>query len=124
MERQNGVAIIEVTDNETKSFFIDQEQIEFARQNAYTKKRREEKAKADKEAERKRRKAAKEAAQRKAFTFQTVRCVLACIGIVAGTAWGGSAGMIHPVIYIPVICAALCVACTRCGLWFGRMVKQ
>ena len=113
---QKGVAIIERDETKTKAFFIDHEVIEFARLNTQTKKRLA-KAEAD------HRKAEKAKARRRAYTIRTVRDVLFCISIIGCVAWGGAVGVIEPVACIPVIGVAACVACVRCGLWFGRMVK-
>ncbi len=121
--KQNGLAIVEVTDTETKSIYIDQETLEIARQNAYTRKRREQRANEAKEAARNRRKAENVAARRRAYTIKTVCYALTCGGISGGVAWAGTAGLIHPAIYIPVVCLCLCAACCRLGAWFGRMVK-
>lgn len=120
---QKGVAIIERDETKTKAFFIDHEVIEFARLNGQTKKRLA-KAEADhRKADREHRKAEKAKARRRAYTIRTVRDVLFCISIIGGVAWGGAVGVIEPVACIPVIGVAACVACVRCGLWFGRMVK-
>lgn len=123
MERKTGLAIVEVNDTETRSFFIDQDALECARLNAQTRKRREQRAKEEKETAHNRRKAAQVAARRRAYTIKTFSYALTCGVISGGVAWAGTVGMIHPAIYIPVICVCLCVACARLGAWFGRMVK-
>lgn len=121
MEMQKGVAVIERDDVKTRAVFIDHEVVEFARMNARAKKRIETDRRADAAKEILRRRAEAKEEQRRAFTFRTVRSVLACGGVICLSACGGAAGMIHPAIYVPAIVACLCVACLRCGLWFGRM---
>lgn len=121
MEMQKGVAVFERDDVKTSAIFIDHEVVEFARMNAKAKKRIEADRKTDNTEEIKRRRAEKAEARRKAFTFRTVRSILSCFGVICCAACGGAADMIHPAIYVPVIVASLCVACLRCGLYFGRM---
>lgn len=120
---EKGLAIIERDDTKTKAVFIDHEAIEFARLNAKVKKRVEEAEAARKATNQHNRKAEKVAARRRAYTLNTIWCVLVCGGIIGGVVWAGMAGLIHPAIYIPVIMVCLSVACVRFGLWFGRMVK-
>lgn len=120
---QNGMAIIECDDTKTNAVFIDHEVVEFARLSAKTKKRLA-KAEADQRNEsRIRRREEKIIARRRAYTLKTIYQVLTCGGLCFGAAWAGTAGLIHPAIYIPVIAVGLCVSCVRLGLWFGRMVK-
>lgn len=117
---EKGMAIIEQDDTQTKAVFIDQEVLEFARMSKETKKR----IAAQEEAQRKeicnRRKAEKQKAKRKAYTLHTAVYVLIRIAVAVACAWAGTAGMIHPVIYIPVTLFCLCTACLRLGTWFGR----
>lgn len=130
----NGLAVIEKTDTETKGFFIDQDALECARQNAKVSKRLDEAAKAKQkafaeaekakhEADRKRRKAEKAEARRKVYTVRTAGFVLSRMAICAAITWAGTAGMIHPFIYIPVALFCLCAACLRLGTLFGRAAK-
>ena len=120
---EKGLAIIERNDTHTNAFFIDHEVVEFARLHAKTKKRLADAEKKKHQESRERRKAEKAQARRRAYTINTIRQVLNCVGIIGGAAWAGSAGLIAPVIYIPVIMVASCVACVRFGLWFGRVVR-
>ena len=119
----NGMAIIEVNDKETKGFFIDQESLEFARQNAITHKHRADREKAEKETERSRRKAEKAAARRKAYTIRTICDIVSRCGIGGAVAWAGAANLIHPVISVPVALFCFCSACLRFGVWLGRGLK-
>ena len=120
---QNGLAIIEKTDTETKGFYIDQDALEFARMNAKLDKQRNETEKAQKKVARKNSKAAKAKAKRKAYTMKTIGYILANCATCGAVAWAGMAGMIHPIIAIPVSIFCLCVACVRFGAWFGKVAK-
>ncbi len=120
---QNGLAIIEKTDTETKGFYIDQDALEFARLNARTNKRISKAEAENREADRRNRKAEKMAAWRKAYTLKTFGCILANCAVCGAAAWAGMAGMIHPIISIPVSIFCLCVACIRFGAWFGKVTK-
>jgi hypothetical protein len=124
MTFERGLAVIEATETETKGFFIDQDALEFARLNAKLDKQRNEAEKAQKKAACKNSKAAKAKAQRKAYTLKTFGYILANCAICGAVTWAGIAGMIHPIISIPVSIFCLCVACVRFGLWFGRVVKK
>lgn len=124
MTFERGLAVIETTDTETKGFFIDQDALEFARMNAKLDKQRKEAATAKKKADRKISKAEKAKAQRKAYTIKTVCNILANCTVCGAVAWAGIAGLIHPIIAVPVSVFCLCVACVRFGAWFGRVVKQ
>lgn len=120
---EKGLAIIEATDTGTRGFFIDQEQVEFARQNAYTKKHREARAKAEKEARRNRRRAEKAEARRKEYTVRTFCDVSIRFAISVAVTWAAWAGMVHPIISIPVGLFCLATACLRLGVWLGKRVK-
>ena len=121
---QNGLAIIKKTDNGTRGLHIDQETIELARLNALTQKRIE-KAAAERYMENQnRRKAVKAEARIKAYTVKTVIRVVAYVVACNAVSVAGTAGMIHPAIYIPVSLLFLCAAFVRCGTWFGTVVKQ
>jgi hypothetical protein len=124
MTFERGLAVIEKNDTETKGFFIDQDALEFARMNAKLDKQRMENEKAQKKADRKISKAAKAKAQRKAYTLKTAGRVLLNCAISVAAGWAGIAGLVHPIISIPVSVFCLCVACVRFGAWFGRVVKK
>lgn len=121
---QNGLAIIEKTENETKGFYIDQDALEFARLNARTNNRISKAEAVNCEADLKRSMAEKMAARRKAYTVKTFAYVLTNCAVCGAVAWAGTAGMIHPVISIPVSIFCLCVACVRFGAWFGRVARK
>lgn len=118
MER--GLAIIEVNEAETRSVFIDQDVIECARLNALTKKRIAKAEAEQRKATRNRRKAEMAEARRKAYTLNTIGYVLTRGGIIGAMGWAGTAGMIHPIICVPVTVFCLCTACLRLGQWMGR----
>lgn len=121
---QNGLAIIEKTDNGTKGLYIDQETLELARLNALTQKRIE-KAAAEQYMEiRNRRKAEKAEARRKAYERKSVVCILAYIAACYAVIWAGQAEMIHPAISIPVSTFWLLAACVRFVAWLVGAVKE
>lgn len=124
MTFERGLAVIESNETGTTGFFIDQDALEFARLNARADKHRKEAEKAQKKVACKNSKAAKAKAQRKAYTWKTVGCILADFAICGAVTWAGIAGLIHPIISAPVSVFCLCVACVRFGTWFGRVVKK
>ena len=121
---ENGLAIIEKTDTETKGFYIDQDALECARLNAKVNKRLAEAAKDQKAAERKHRRAEATKAKRKAYTANALRTVLYRTAICGAAVWAGMAGMIHPAIFIPVALISLCAACLRLGALFGKVAAR
>lgn len=123
MTMQTGLAIIERDETETKAIFVDHEVIDFARQNAKTKKRMEAAAQAQIKADHIQRKAEKAKARRKAYNLKTLAHVLTGFTVSGAVAWAGMAGMIQPIISIPVSLFCLCAACLRLGAWFGKRVK-
>lgn len=120
----NGLAIIEKTDTKINGVFIDQDTIECARLNAYTKKHLAQAEAAKRKAYLARRKAEKAEARRKAYNMKTVKTILIHGGICGASIWAGAAGMVHPGIWIPVALFGLCAVCVRCGAWFGRAGKK
>jgi hypothetical protein len=122
MER--GLMVIEKTDTETKGFYIDQDALECARLNAKVNKRLAEAEQAKQEAARKHRKAEAIKAKRKAYTKHTAGYVLSRLAVCTALVWAGTAGLIHPVVYIPVALVSLCAACLRLGALFGKVVAK
>lgn len=120
---EKGLAIIEVTDTETRGFYIDQDALEFARLNALTKKHLQESEEAEKDRKRNRRKAEKANARRKAYALDSTFYVLLRIATVGALAWAWAAEMISPIICIPVGLFCLCTACLRLGALFGKRGK-
>jgi len=117
---EKGLAVIEVTDTEVKKIRIDQDVLEFARLNAQTRKRLEDSEAAKLATTRSNHKAEKAEARRKAFTIRNVRRVLAYGGIAGAVTLAGTAGMITPIIHIPVALFCLSAACLHLGMLFGR----
>ena len=116
----NGLAIIEKTETQTRGFFIDQDTNECARLNAQTKKRIAQNEAATRQANIAQRKADKAEAKRKAYRINTTKNILIHGGICGAVVWAGTAGMVHPGIWIPVAIIQLCGACIRLGALFGR----
>lgn len=121
MER--GLMVIERNDTETKGFYIDQDALECARLNAKVNKRIAEAKKAKQEAERKHKRAEAAKAKQKAYTMNAAKAVLFRLAVCTALVWAGTAGLVHPVIYIPVALVSLCGACLRLGALFGKVVK-
>ena len=120
MTMNKGLAVIEVNDTETKGFFIDQDALEFSRLNAKVKKRLDQAMKSKKKATATNTKAERAKAERKAYTMKTAAHILLDGAVCCGVVWAGIAGLIAPVIYIPVSVFCLCAACLRLGAWFGK----
>lgn len=117
---EKGIAIIERDEVETRAVFIDQEILECARLNALTKKHLQEIDEAEKAKERNRRKAAKARAQRKAYALDSAAYILLRVATLGASAWACVAGLISPIICIPVGLYCLCAACLRLGAWFAK----
>ena len=115
-----GLAIIEVNDTETKGFFIDHEALEFARLNAQTKKRLAQREAAKREAAYRRRKSERAAARRREYNIRTFGYVMSRCAAAVAVTWGAWAGMVHPIISIPVTLFCLSAACLRLGAWIER----
>ena len=120
MTMNKGLAVIEVNDTETKGFYIDQDALEFARLNAKTKKRVAAAEAEKKNTSNSHTKAKKAKAQHTAYTMKTVGRILLNCTICCGAVGAGFAGLVAPVIYVPVSLFCLCAACLRLGAWFGR----
>ena len=120
---RNGLAIIEKTDTGTTGIYIDQEALEFARQNKRTAKRVTEMHRIRRDRNRKLQAQKDEAARRKAFNLDTAKWV-SLYGVLSVSAtWAGLEGMMHPAICIPVSVFCLCAASMRLGKWFGKNAK-
>ena len=121
---EKGLMVIEKNDMETRGFYIDQDALECARFNAKVNKRLAEAAKAKQEAERKHKRAEAAKAKQKAYTMNAAKAVLFRLAICTAAVWAGTAGLVHPVIYIPVVLVSLCAACLRLGALFGKVVAK
>lgn len=113
---EKGMAIIERDEVETKAVFIDHEVTEFARQNARTKKRVEDAIEA-------KRKAENAKARKRAFHNNTIVYMLIRGGVIATAIAAAKAGLVHPVISIPVILLCLCAVCIRFGAWLAKTIR-
>ena len=121
---EKALAIFEKTEDGTKAVFFDQESIECARLNLRTKKRMDEYQEAQVKADRRNRKAEAAKARFKAYTTRTF-CIIADDSLVVWAAvQAGIAGLIHPVVYLPVALLFLCAACVRLGAWIGKVVNK
>lgn len=120
MTMNKGLAVIEVNDTETKGFYIDQDALEFARLNAKISKRMKVAEAWQTAASHNNSRAEMAKARRKAYSMNAIGRILLNCAVCGGVAWAGIAGMIHPIIYVPVGLFCLCVASMRLGAWFGR----
>lgn len=115
----NGLAIIEKTDTETKGVYIDQDTIELARQNARVQKRIEEAEARAKVAYEKHLKAERAEKKRKAYVRASIKYIVTHGAVCGAVGWAWWAGMIHPIVCIPVMLYCLCASCVRLGAWLG-----
>lgn len=117
---EKGLAIIEKTDEGTKGFYIDQDALEFARQNAKVNKRLAEADKDQKKADRKHKRAATAKAKRKAYTIETIKYVAVRALYTGALAAAVAADWASIYLFIPVFLFCLSTACLRLGKWFVR----
>lgn len=115
----NGLAIIEKTDTDTRCVVIDQDTIECAQINARVRKRIEEAEENARIAYENERKNAKREAKRKAYVRASIKYLASHGAVFGGVAWAWWAGMIHPLVCIPVMLYCLCANCVRLGAWLG-----
>lgn len=121
---EKGMAIIEVNDTETKGFYIDQDALEFSRQNAKVNKRMSNAAKDQKTAERKIRREEAAKAKRKAYNVATFKYVFYRALVAAAFVAAMAEGLVSPYIVAPVAIICLATACLRLGKWIERMEKK
>ena len=114
-----GLAIVEVNDTGTKSFYIDQDALECARLNARTKKRIDKAEQIRREDTQRRRKAERMAAKRREYNVRSICYILGRCAVSVAVAWATWGGLVHPVVSVPVITFCLCAACLRLGAWIG-----
>lgn len=67
-----------------------------------------------------RRKADAAANREKRRTIRTVKQELGTIATAVLVAWGGSAGLIDPVLWVPLVLGLHSLICVRAGRWMGR----
>lgn len=120
---RNGLAIIEKTDTGTTGIYIDQEALEFARQNKRTEKHISETNRILRNRNRKMQRQKQEFERRKAFNLDTAKWVTIYGVLSVSATWAGVEGMMHPAISIPVSVFCLCAASMRLGKWFGKNAK-
>lgn len=115
----NGLAIIEKTDTDTRCVVIDQDTIECAQINARVKKRIEEAEENARIAYEKHLKHERAEAKRKAYVRNSIQYIASHGAVCGGVAWAWWAGMVHPIVCIPVMLYCLCASCVRLGAWLG-----
>lgn len=131
MSTMNGLAIIECSEAGTTAAMIEQETLEFYRQNARAKKHRAEVARKERhekaaaarkemQAEVDRLKAMEAEAQCKAYNKATVKTLLICIAVAAFAVCGCAFDLIHPGLALPIALASLLIGSERLGEWRGK----
>lgn len=115
----NGLAIIEKTDTDTRCVVIDQDTIECAQINARVRKRIEEAEENARIAYEKHLKAERAEKKRKAYNRASIQYIASHGAVCGGVAWAWWAGMIHPIVCIPVMLYCVCASCVRLGAWLG-----
>lgn len=116
----NGLAIIEKTEAGTTTAVIEQDVLEFARQNSIAKKHRAEKALQEQKAEAARRKAEEATTRHKAYNRSTIKHLLICLAVAGFVIWGWNASLIHPILAFPISLASLLIGSERLGEWRGN----
>lgn len=116
---EKGLAIIEKTDVDARGIFIDQDTIECARQNARVKMRIAEAEENARIAYEKHLKAERAEKKRKAYNRASIQYIASHGAVCGGVAWAWWAGMIHPIVCIPVMLYCVCASCVRLGAWLG-----
>lgn len=116
---RNGMAIVEVTDTQQKAVFIDEDTLETARLSAMLNRNRERNEAERKRVEREQRMLAEQKRKWKKYTVDTFSYIGIRSAIACGSVWAMIAGMMHPVISIPVTVYCLGTACIRFGVWYG-----
>lgn len=105
---KQGMAIIENTETETKTVFIDQDVLECARLNLRTNKRIEAQKK----------ESSKKAREKKRMERMKNR-IRAELAIGGAVVVAGMTGMIHAALWIPTSIILLCAACVGLGACLG-----
>lgn len=116
---RNGMAIVEVTDTDRRAVFIDEDTLETARLSAMLNRNRERNEAERKRVEREQRMLAHQKKVWKEYTVDTFSYIGVRGAICGGAVWAMIAGMMHPVISIPVSIYCLGTACIRFGVWYG-----
>ena len=117
---RNGMVILEQTDTNQKTVFIDEEQLNWMKLNAIFKKQDKEKRIEENKnriVENRRRKWQHYTIN--TFTFIGVRSLIMGAAVLAMTA-----NLVHPIIAIPVALYCLSTASIRFGVWFGKRTNR
>lgn len=120
MSTMNGLAIVERSEAGTTAALIEQETLEFYRQNARANKHRAEAARKEKQEAADRRKATEAKAQHKAYNRATVKALLICIAVAAFAVCGCAFDLIHPILALPIALGSLLLGSERLGEWRGK----
>ena len=103
----------------TKTISIDRDTIECAMLNARVRKRIEEAEAKANEAYQKHLMAERAEKKRKAYVRKSIQYIATHGAVCGAVAWAWAAGMIQPIVCIPVMLYCLCTSCVRLGEWMG-----
>ena len=117
---RNGMAIVEVTDNQQKAVFIDEDTLETARLSAMLRRNRERYEAERKRVERKQRIINHQKKRWKEYTIDTFWYIGVRGAIICGVVWAMLAEMMNPIIAIPVAVYCLATAGIQFGIWYAK----
>ena len=130
-DMKNGVAIIDVNENESKAIFFDREVVEFAKLSASIKKNRKKADNKRKYEERKRKKEEREKQEIqnkmikwRVYTVKTFCSIVYYVAIISVVALTMIAKLVSPLVAIPVMAYSLGVSCLKFGTWYGRAISK
>jgi hypothetical protein len=104
---------VKSTGQKMRAIFIDEDALEFAKQNMRTKQRIE-----------KRKKAKEQKIRSKKEMERNANKILLDVLIAGVIASAGTSGLIHAALWVPGSLISFCVACVRLGMRFGKAAKK
>lgn len=117
---RNSMTIVRVTDTDSRAMFIDEDTLELAMLNVMTRQRREYAEMERRRIEHEQRMLANQRRAWKEYTVDTFSYIGVRSVIMSGAVCAMVAGIMHPVISIPVSIYCLGTACVRFGVWYGN----
>lgn len=130
-DMKNGVAIIDINENESKAIFFDREVIEFAKLSASIKKNRKKADNKRKYEERKRKREEREKQEMqnkllkwRVYTVKTFCSIVYYVAIISVVALIMIAKLISPLVAVPVMAYSLGVSCLKFGTWYGKAISK
>lgn len=117
---KNGMAIFEVTDTNQKAVFIDEDTLEAVRLSAMCNRNKKRGEAERKKIQREQRIIEKKQRKWREYTIDTFSYIGIRLTIAGCSLWAMIAGLINPVIAIPVSIYCIAVACIRFGVWYAN----